>query len=82
MTEPIPVEARFEPNGTLIPLAFEWQGQRFTIESHGRQWEENGTHHFLVMVAGDRVFELVYLHEENQWELRRSPHDFNRHPFI
>jgi hypothetical protein len=82
MTESIPVEARFKTDGSLRPIAFEWQDRRFEIESHGRQWEENGEHHFLVMVSGDQVFELVYLQEDNQWRLKRSPKDFNRHPSI
>jgi hypothetical protein len=77
MTESIPVEARFEADGSLCPIAFEWQGQRFAIQSHGRQWEEHGAHHFLVMVSGNQVFELVYLQEENQWQLERIPKDFN-----
>lgn len=82
MSQSIPVEARFETDGTLIPLVFEWQGQRHTVESLGRRWEENGAHHFLVMVSGDQVFELVYLQGENQWELVRSPHDFNKHSYV
>ena len=82
MTESIPVEARFEQDGSLRPIAFEWQGRRFEIESHGRQWEESGKHHFLVMVSGDQVFELVYLRQGNQWRLKRSPKDFNRHSSI
>jgi hypothetical protein len=82
LTQSIPVEARFESDGTFRPIAFEWQGQRFEIESHGRQWKEQNTHHFLVIVSGDQVFELVYLHDENQWRLRRTPHDFDRSPYI
>jgi hypothetical protein len=73
---PIAVEARFEPDGTLRPIAFKWEERRYTIENYGRQWEENGKHYFLVMVSGDRVFELVYLPGEGQWQLVRSPNDF------
>ena len=82
MSESIPVEARFEPDGTLLPLAFEWKGKRYIIESRGRQWEENGTQHFLVMASDNQVFELVYIKGENQWQLRRSPQDFKRHSFV
>jgi nicotinamide-nucleotide amidase len=78
MIESIPVEARLDPDGSLRPIAFEWRGQRYQIESLGRQWQEVDSHHFLVMTAGDRVFELAYLSGENQWQLRRSPEDFNR----
>ncbi len=82
MSEPFPVEARFGSDGTLIPLSFEWQGQRYSVESYGRQWEEEGRQHFLVMVSGDLVFELVYLQEDNQWQVARSPHDFNKYANI
>ena len=82
MSEPIAVEARFEANGTLRPIAFEWKGQRFIIENHGRRWEENGTQHFLVMVQGEQVFEIAFLQGENQWQLLRSPQDFKGRPFV
>jgi hypothetical protein len=82
MSKSIPVEARFEPDGTLRPTAFEWKGKRYNIESLGRQWEEHGTQHFLVMVSSHQVFELVYLQGENHWQLKRSPKDFKKHPFV
>ena len=82
MSESIAVEARFEANGTLRPIAFEWKGQRFFIESHGRRWEENGSQHFLVMVQGKQVFEIAFLQGEDQWQLLRSPQDFNRHSVV
>ncbi len=82
MKEAIAVEARFEPDGTLRPIAFEWDQRRYIIEDYGRQWEENGRRHFLVMVSSDQVFELVYLTGENQWQLWRSPHDFSRYSMI
>lgn len=78
MIEPIPVEARFELDGSLRPIAFEWHDQRYVIESYGRQWQENVTRHFLVMASGDQVFELAYHPGRNQWHLIRSPQDFNR----
>jgi hypothetical protein len=76
MSESIPVEARFEPDGSLRPLAFEWQEKRYQVESQGRQWEENRIQHFLVMVSGDQVFELAYFLDMNQWQVIRSPIDF------
>jgi hypothetical protein len=82
MSEPIPVEARFEPDGRLIPLAFEWQGKRHNIESLGRQWQEGKAHHFLVMAPGNQVFELVYLQGESKWQLNRNPSDFKRNFFV
>jgi hypothetical protein len=78
MSEPIAVEARFEVDGNLKPIAFEWNEQRFIIDSLGRHWEENGNQHFLVMVTGDQIFELAYLSSKNQWQLIRKPQDFKR----
>jgi len=78
MSEPIAVEARFEVDGNLRPIAFEWNEKRFVIDSHGRRWEENGNQHFLVLVTGDQVFELAFLPSKNQWQLIRKPQDFNR----
>jgi hypothetical protein len=78
MSEPIAVEAWFDVDGNLKPMAFEWNEQHFIIDSHGRHWKEDGNQHFLVMVAGDQVFELAYLRSKNQWQLIRTPQDFNR----
>ena len=82
MNEAIAVEARFEVDGTLRPIAFEWRGQRLIIESYGRHWEKNGIHHFLVMVQSEQVFEIAFVAVENHWHLLRSPQDFNRHSVI
>jgi hypothetical protein len=78
MNDPISVEARFNLDGTLRPIAFEWRGQRFVIASHGRQWEQAGEYHFLVMTQAEQVFELVYLKEEMRWQLKRSPNELGR----
>jgi hypothetical protein len=82
VNDPIVVEARFEAEGTLRPVAFEWKGKRFIIVNQGRQWEKNGIQHFLVMTTDDHVFELAYLQGENQWKLLRCPEDFNRHSIV
>lgn len=76
MKEPIAVEARFEADGTIRPKAFLWQGQRYRIASLGRQWEEGDEHHFLVMTADSRVYELAFLQREAAWRLVRRPQDF------
>jgi hypothetical protein len=82
MKEPIAVEARFERDGTLRPLSFDWKGRRYLVESQGRQWEEKDVQHFLVMVGEDQVFELAYFPSENQWKLIRSPHDLRRQHIV
>ena len=74
--EPISVEAHFDEDGTLRPLAFLWQGERLSVHSAGRQWDAGEHRHFLVEVAGLGVFELTYHQSEHRWHLRRTPSDF------
>jgi len=70
------VEQRLEPGSTPRPLAFIWQGTRWVVNSVGRTWEVDGEHHYLLMVQGDRVFELAYSDEARSWRLVRRPEDF------
>jgi hypothetical protein len=77
MNDIIPVEARFETDGSIRPLAFYWKGDRHQIASTGRQWETEGERHFLVMTFQQKVYELSYSHEEGFWQLRRKPSDFD-----
>lgn len=76
MKEPIAVEVRFEADGTLRPLTFEWKDNRYIVASQGRQWEVDGIQYFLVMTTGEQVYELAYLLNENLWRLSRTPLDF------
>ena len=70
------VEQRVEPGSTPRPLAFIWQGTRWVVNSLGRTWDVDGEHHYLLMVQGDRVFELAYSDQEGGWRLVRRPEDF------
>jgi hypothetical protein len=79
MKQAIAVEVRFEPDGSIRPLNFIWRGQRYRISSIGRQWEEDGTRHFLVMCLDERVYELVHLPDQSTWHLGRRPEDFGGH---
>lgn len=76
MSYPIAVEARFETDGSIRPLAFVWQDEVIRIASLGRQWEMEGEVHFLVMPANERVFELAYRQTDGRWILCRRPQDF------
>ena len=73
---PTSVEARFDEDGGLTPLAFQWQGQRLTVASWGRTWTtgEGGERrqHFLVMTAGERMFELVFAPDIRRWWMARA----------
>ena len=76
MDETVIVEARFEPDGVIIPLAFIWRDQRYRISDLGRQWETEAERHFLVMTPSREVYELVFLLPEYSWRLRRIPEHF------
>jgi hypothetical protein len=76
MNEVIAVEARFEIDGAIHPLAFSWRGKRYRVVSLGRRWEEGEARHFLVMTPEEQIYELAYLLEESRWILRRTPKDF------
>ena len=78
MRLPIAVEARFETDGSLRPLAFMWEDEFIRVASCGRQWEQDGEDHFLVMSVNEKVYELVYLQSEGLWQLHRRPQDLSR----
>jgi hypothetical protein len=75
MRVPIAVEARFETDGSLRPLAFVWEDEIIRISAYGRRWEQDDEDHFLVMTADERVYELAYLQSEGLWHLCRRPQD-------
>jgi len=76
VNEAIAVEVRFKADGAIRPLAFSWQGKRNQVASIGRQWEQDGERHFLVMTPDEQVYELAYLPKEECWRLCRRPQDF------
>lgn len=73
---PTSVEARFDEDGRLTPLAFQWQGLRLTVGSWGRTWVTGDglqqRQHFLVMTAGEAMFELAYAPNTRRWWVRRA----------
>jgi hypothetical protein len=73
---PITVEAQTQSDGSVLPLAFVWRGRRYKICSHGRRWVIDGEQRFLVMAEGEKTFELAWLAEQGEWELRRTPRHF------
>ena len=70
------VEQRLGPGSAPSPHAFTWQGTRWIVSSVGRTWDADGEHHYLLMVQGDRVFELAYADQAGSWRLVRRPEDF------
>ena len=71
--EEIDVVARFERSGRISPQSFTWRQVDYPVTSVGRSWQDDaGQHkHILVMVPGDRVFELVFEASKGRWWLRQ-----------
>jgi hypothetical protein len=69
--EPVSVTARFDLEGGIHPLKFTRSNQTYQVESVGRSWQEEGDRHILVMVPGDRVFELVFSPASMTWFLKQ-----------
>ena len=73
MSTPTTAEARFAPDGTIRVLAFTWQGRRLAVTGQGRQWPADDGQHLLVMVPGERVFELAFSEATGQWRVVKAP---------
>jgi hypothetical protein len=75
MSFPVAVEAKFETDGSIRPLAFVWEDEIIRIVSMGRQWEQDGEMHFLVMSMDEKVYELAYQPSEGRWMFYPRPQD-------
>ena len=62
INEPILVQARFLPDGRVLPTAFIWRERTRYIADHGRQWEETvddtSWRCYLVRTPTGETFEL------------------------
>jgi len=67
--EPVEVTALFDEAGEIRPLKFTWKGQVYPVDMAGRRWTDERGQHVLVMVPGDRVFELVFDSHGPRWYL-------------
>jgi hypothetical protein len=76
MNEPLAVEARFMEDGSIRPTAFIWRDKRHVVRAWGRSWLEEDERRFLVMIAGERVYELAFLPAEAAWRMKRTPREF------
>ncbi len=81
MSLPIAVEAKFETDGSIRPLAFVWKDTRIRIASLGRRWEQDEEVHFLVMSADEKVYELAYRQKDSLWFLCRRPENLGGKQF-
>ncbi len=67
--EAVEVLARFDAQGNITPMNFTWNAHTYPIESTGRRWQDQHGRHILVMVPGERVFELLFKPQEGRWFL-------------
>ncbi len=70
--ESIEVTARFDENGTIIPLHFTWKDSNFHVESTGRCWLDQAGLHILVMVSNGHIYELTFISEQGRWYIGQS----------
>jgi hypothetical protein len=68
--ESVQVQARWKHDGRLEPTQFMWNGKLYRVESTGRSWEDEKGLHVLCMVAGGKVFELVFRLNPAGWHLQ------------
>jgi hypothetical protein len=69
--EAIEVTAHFDAQGNITPLHFSWQGGAYQVESTGRHWQDMDGWHTLVMVAGDKMYELIFRKNEGRWFIKQ-----------
>jgi hypothetical protein len=67
--EPIEVTVSFNITGQITPLKFIWKGQTYPVDATGRRWIDERGQHFLVMVPGERIYELLFDPVELRWHL-------------
>ncbi len=69
----VAVEARFEEDGRLTPVAFKWQGQWTQVASVGRTWitddGSNVMHRYMLGTPGEAVFELALDRATLRWRV-------------
>ncbi|MCZ7570116.1 MAG: nicotinamide-nucleotide amidohydrolase family protein [Ardenticatenaceae bacterium] len=65
---PVAVEATFEPDGQITPVALTLEGRVQRISQRGRQWTDaTGARHFLVMTTPDAIYELIFVPRTLSW---------------
>lgn len=70
--DPIEVDVHISAQGEVRPISFTWRKRTFAITGLGRTSTKGDDHYFLVMTAGDRIFELRWHVPDNRWFLARA----------
>jgi hypothetical protein len=68
----IEVTAQFDTQGRITPLSFFWKQRLYRVEDVGRRWEAKDGRHILIMIAGNRVFHLIFNSNSCTWDLVHS----------
>jgi hypothetical protein len=71
---PVAVEAHFDADGTITPLALAWRGQMLRIGDVGRSWTAADGHfrYWLVMIATGGTLELCLDTITLRWRITRA----------
>jgi len=76
MDELITVQVQLQQDGVFSPLAFEWRGKVYSVQSTGRTRLSEGVRFYLVTVDKGDVYEIGYSLDLKNWRLFRRPQDF------
>jgi hypothetical protein len=69
---PVAVEARFDEEGTITPLAVILRGRKYPVADVGRRWSEEQIRHYLVMTPLGVRFELCLDTRALRWRVVRT----------
>jgi hypothetical protein len=64
-----PVKVRCYSGQTYAerPASFIWEGAEYKVQKLEKEWLEPGEKHFLVHSEDERLFELCYHEQEDEW---------------
>jgi hypothetical protein len=73
----VEVTARTNSLGNVLPICFTWKDREHQILGIGRRWQDEDGEHFLIMIPGDRVVELIYSFDQT-WSIKSFPEQGKR----
>ena len=70
--EKIEITTRFKRDGSLVPIDFSLEEQTVQIMNIGRQWDDEGGKHILVMDIRETTYHLFFQLSDLSWYLMRD----------
>ncbi len=70
---PTAVEVRFDEEGGIRVESFTWRKTQLLVVAAGRTWLDDAGRHLLVMVTGDRIYELLLRRSDLSWRVVGTP---------